>query len=111
MNAIAPAAATRLVGTVTGDQPTKTTSGDEWTPIHPANISPFVAYLSTETCPIHGRVFFVYGGEIFLFQPYTVVDRIAKEGFWTVEELQTEAAKFGEVEFDLGHPLDGMLRR
>jgi NAD(P)-dependent dehydrogenase (short-subunit alcohol dehydrogenase family) len=112
VNAIAPAAATRLIGTIRGAESTETTSSDEWTPMHPGNISPFVAYLSTESCPIHGRVFYVHGGEIFLFQPFTVVDRIAKaEGFWTVEELQTEAAKFGEVEFDLGHPLAAMLRR
>jgi NAD(P)-dependent dehydrogenase (short-subunit alcohol dehydrogenase family) len=110
VNAIAPAAATRLIGTVARDEPFEIPSGDEWTPMHPANISPFVAYLSTESCPIHGRVFYVQGGEVFLFQPFTIVDRIGKEGFWTVEELQTEAAKFAEAEFDLGHPLGGMLR-
>ena len=82
-----------------------------WSPRHPANISPFVAYLSTESCPIHGRAFFVQGGEVFLFQPFTIVDKVSKEGFWTVEELQTEAAKFADVEFDLGHPLGEMLRR
>jgi hypothetical protein len=46
-----------------------------------------------------------------LFQPFTIVDKVSKEGFWTVEELQTEAAKFADVEFDLGHPLGEMLRR
>jgi NAD(P)-dependent dehydrogenase (short-subunit alcohol dehydrogenase family) len=113
VNAIAPAAATRLIATVPrgGDQPFEIPTGEEWTPMHPANISPFVAYLSTESCPIHGRTFFVQGGEVFLFQPFTIVDQISKEGFWTVEELQTEAAKFGEREFDLGHPLGEMLRR
>jgi len=110
VNAIAPAAATRLIATITGDTFTEP-AADEWTPMHPANISPFVAYLSTESCPIHGRVFFVQGGEICLFQPFTVVDKISKEGFWTVEELQTEAARFGEVEFDLGHPMAALLRR
>ncbi len=77
--------------------------------MHPANISPFVAYLATEDCPIHGRVFFVQGGEIFLFKPFSIVDQISKEGFWTVEELQKQAARFAEVELDLGHPLAGML--
>jgi NAD(P)-dependent dehydrogenase (short-subunit alcohol dehydrogenase family) len=109
VNAIAPAAATRLIGTVPRAEPLAAPPADEWTPMHPANISPFVAYLSTATCPIHGRVFYVHGGEIFLFQPFTIVDRIGKEGFWTVEELQGEAAKFAEAEFDLGHPLGGML--
>jgi hypothetical protein len=71
----------------------------------PANVSPFVAYLATEDCPIHGRVFFVQGGGIFLFEPFTIVDRIEKEGRWTVEELRVQAPKFQEVKFDYGHPL------
>ena len=75
----------------------------------PANISPFVAYLSTESCPIHGRVFFVFGGDVLLFKPFSVVDQISKEGFWTVEDLQKEAARFADVELDLGHPIAGML--
>jgi len=109
VNAIAPAAATRLLGTVSSEL--SEPSGDEWTPMHPGNISPFVAYLCTESCPIHGRVFFVQGGEVFLFQPFTIVDKISKEGFWSVEELQGQADKWGAVEFDLGHPIAGMLRR
>jgi NAD(P)-dependent dehydrogenase (short-subunit alcohol dehydrogenase family) len=109
VNAIAPAAATRLTATVPTDRPRADTPQDVWTPMHPGNISPFVAYLSTEACPIHGRVFFVQGGEVFLFKPFSVVDGISKEGFWTVEELQDSAAKFAEVDLDLGHPIAGML--
>jgi NAD(P)-dependent dehydrogenase (short-subunit alcohol dehydrogenase family) len=108
VNAIAPAAATRLTGTVPREQPQEVPPEDRWTPMHPGNISPFVAYLSTEGCPIHGRVFFVQGGDIFLFKPFSIVDHVSKEGFWTVEELQKEAAKF-DTELDLGHPLAGML--
>ena len=110
VNAIAPAAATRLTGTVPLD-PTQETPPPEggWTPMDPANVSPFVAYLSTESCPIHGRVFFVFGGDVFLFKPFSVVDQISKEGFWTVEDLQKEAARFADVELDLGHPIAGML--
>jgi NAD(P)-dependent dehydrogenase (short-subunit alcohol dehydrogenase family) len=111
VNAIAPAAATRLTATVPREQPQETPPEDKWTPMHPANISPFVAYLSTESCPIHGRVFFVQGGDVFLFKPFSIVDQISKEGFWSIEELQKEAAKFAEVELDLGHPLAGMLWR
>jgi NAD(P)-dependent dehydrogenase (short-subunit alcohol dehydrogenase family) len=108
VNSIAPAAATRLTATIPGR--VEDPSGEEWTPRHPANISPFVAYLATETCPIHGRTFYVQGGEVFLFKPFSIVDGISKEGFWTVEELQKEAARF-EVDFDLGHPLADMLWR
>ncbi len=109
VNAIAPAAATRLTATVPGSRLEEPAPEDKWTPMHPANVSPFVAYLCTEGCPIHGRVFLVYGGEVFLFQPFSIVDKIEKEGFWTVEELQKEAAKFADFEFDLGHPMAKML--
>jgi len=111
VNCIAPAAATRLTATVPRDRTEEASPEDGWTPMHPANVSPFVAYLSTEKCPIHGRVFFVHGGEVFLFQPFAVVDSISKEGFWSIDELEAEAAKFSEREFDLGHPLSRMLWR
>ncbi len=111
VNAIAPAAATRLTATVPRDTPQEAPPEDHSTPRHPANISPFVAYLSTASCPIHGRVFFVSGGDVFLFQPFAIVDKISKEGFWAVDELESAAAKFAEVQFDLGHPMAGMLRR
>jgi len=39
------------------------------------------------------------------------VDKVSKEGFWTVEELESAAGRFADVEFDLGHPMAGMLRR
>jgi NAD(P)-dependent dehydrogenase (short-subunit alcohol dehydrogenase family) len=108
VNAIAPAALTRLLGTIPGGPGTEV-SKDEWVPLDPANISPFVAYLGTENCPINGRVFFVQGGEVCLFQPFVVVDRIEKNGRWTIEELQQEAGKFQEREFDYGHPLGRLL--
>jgi NAD(P)-dependent dehydrogenase (short-subunit alcohol dehydrogenase family) len=101
-NAIAPAAMTRLIQTIPGvaDRP-KPEVGD-FDPSDPANVSPFVAYLATEDCPIEGRVFFVAGSEVALFEPFSIVDRIHTEGRWTVEGLQREAAHFADVEFDLG---------
>ena len=108
VNAIAPAAATRLIGTIPGstvEEPSK----DKWTPMDPGNVSPFVAYLATENCPINGRVFFVQGGEVCLFQPFVVVDRIEKDGRWSIEELQTQAARFQDYEFDYGHHIGDLL--
>jgi hypothetical protein len=70
----------------------------------PANVSPFVAYLATADCPIKGRIFFVAGGGIHLFQPFAIIDGIAKEGRWTVAELATEAARLADVPFSLGQP-------
>jgi NAD(P)-dependent dehydrogenase (short-subunit alcohol dehydrogenase family) len=105
VNAIAPAAATRLTNMVGMEAP----DTGEWSPMDPANISPFVAYLSTADCPINGRVFLVQGGDVYLFQPFAIVDKIEKQGKWTVEELQKEAAKFQDVEFHLNNPYANLL--
>jgi NAD(P)-dependent dehydrogenase (short-subunit alcohol dehydrogenase family) len=102
VNAIAPAALTRLTAPLLGDQATE--DADQSGPMAPGNISPFVAYLATEGCPINGRVFFVVGGEVHLFQPWALIDKIATEGRWTVEELAVEAAKFAEIPFQLNRP-------
>jgi NAD(P)-dependent dehydrogenase (short-subunit alcohol dehydrogenase family) len=108
VNAIAPSAATRLIGTIPGAAAPQGSEG-EWSATDPANVSPFVAYLATEDCPIDGRVFFVQGGEVCLFQPFAVVDRIEKHGRWTVEELRTEAPRLGDHQFDYGHRIGELL--
>ena len=90
VNAIAPVAATRLTNSV---NPTgRSRRPESGPPMDPANVAPFVAYLATEDCPINGRVFFVVGGKVHLFQPFAMVDHIEKDGTWTVEELQQAGA-------------------
>jgi NAD(P)-dependent dehydrogenase (short-subunit alcohol dehydrogenase family) len=101
VNAIAPAAHTRLTA---GLAPEGAAPPPEGGPMDPANISPFVAYLSTEECPINGRVFFVFGGQVHLFQPFAIIDKIEKDGRWTVPELEREAARLADVPFNLGNP-------
>jgi len=101
-NAIAPAALTRLTEGLNPDRPVA--APDEFDASDPANISPFVAYLATEDCPIAGRVFWVRGGEVALFQPFAIVDRIETDGRWTVEGLAKEAGRFATFEFNLGKP-------
>lgn len=102
-NAIAPAARTRLTLATPGisdDIVRAPAEGfDAW---DPANVSPFVAYLATADCPIKGRVFFVAGGGIHLFQPFAIVESVTKEGRWTVAELAAEAARLADVPFSLG---------
>ena len=70
----------------------------------PANISPFVAYLATEDCPINGRCFFVFGGQVHLFQPFALIDKIETDGRWTVADLEKEGARLADVPFKLGNP-------
>ena len=106
-NAIAPAARTRLTMTVPGAEERyaereakQKAEGSEFDKSDPANISPFVAYLSTADCPIAGKVFFVWANEVRLFQPWTMIDTISAEGRWTLEALETAAKKWGDVTFD-----------
>ncbi|HEX4865526.1 MAG TPA: SDR family oxidoreductase [Acidimicrobiales bacterium] len=99
VNAIAPAAYTRLTAGLNPDRPYEPGG-----PMDPANISPFVAYLATEDCPINGRCFFVFGGQVHLFQPFALIDKIETDGRWTVPELEKEAARLADVPFKLGNP-------
>ena len=107
VNAIAPAARTRLTGTIPAgesDGSINETAEAGFDPNDPANIAPFVAYLATKDCPIKGRVFFVHGGSVHLFQPWAIIDSIRKPERWTVAELEKEAAHFATATFDLGRP-------
>jgi NAD(P)-dependent dehydrogenase (short-subunit alcohol dehydrogenase family) len=104
-NAIAPAARTRLTLASPGaSDATLHPPEDAFDPMDPANISPFVAYLATEDCPIAGRVFFVKGGGVHLFHPFAIVDEIVTEGRWTVAGLQAAAPRLAEVPFTLNKP-------
>ena len=105
VNAIAPAARTRLTAALGGGADT-TADADSaaFDAMDAGNISPFVAYLATETCPINGRAFLVYGGQVHLFQPWAIIDRIEKDGRWTIEELAEQGARFADVPFQLNDP-------
>jgi NAD(P)-dependent dehydrogenase (short-subunit alcohol dehydrogenase family) len=104
-NAIAPGAATRLTETVPDlDEHWPDENGASFVPHDPANVSPFVAYLATADCPIKGHVFYVMGGTVALFQPFALVDEIHVDRRWTLDELRDAAARFAEVEFELGRP-------
>jgi NAD(P)-dependent dehydrogenase (short-subunit alcohol dehydrogenase family) len=89
VNAIAPAARTRMTVQTPGlgdivKAPSDPGTFDVW---NPANVSPLVAYLATEGCPLNGQVFFVQGGQVRLFQPWTMTATIERPERWTVAEL------------------------
>jgi NAD(P)-dependent dehydrogenase (short-subunit alcohol dehydrogenase family) len=107
VNAIAPAAATRLTAGLGHEESDPVAEG--WSPRVAANIAPFVAYLATQDCPIHGRVFLVAGGSVRLFQPFAIIDAIEKEGLWSVGELREQAARFADIPFTLNNPYEGRL--
>jgi len=92
VNAIAPAARTRMTEGTPGlsdivGKPSDPGTFDVW---DPANVSPLVAYLSTEGCPANGRVFFVQGGTIRTFQNWTMTDTLERQYRWTVGDLEAE---------------------
>jgi NAD(P)-dependent dehydrogenase (short-subunit alcohol dehydrogenase family) len=113
VNAIAPAARTRLTMTVPGAEERyaereakQRAESSEFDKSDPANISPFVAYLSTADCKIAGKVFFVWANQVCLFQPWTMVDDVTTEGRWTIDALETAAKKWADVTFDQSLRLD-----
>jgi NAD(P)-dependent dehydrogenase (short-subunit alcohol dehydrogenase family) len=91
-NTIVPAARTRLTEATRGldavvQPPADSLRFDVW---DPANVTPLAAYLALADCPANGRVFFLQGGKIQVFQPWTLTESIEKEGRWSVSELERE---------------------
>jgi NAD(P)-dependent dehydrogenase (short-subunit alcohol dehydrogenase family) len=89
VNAIAPAARTRMTESTPGlseivSAPKDESVFDVW---DPANVSPLVAYLATESCPLTGKVYFIQGGRVRLFQPWTMTEGLEGTGRWTIEDL------------------------
>lgn len=89
VNAIAPAARTRMTEQTPGlgdivKAPADPAAFDVW---DPANISPLVGYLATADCPVTGQVFFVQGGQVRLFQPWTMTTTADRRDRWTLAEL------------------------
>ncbi len=91
-NAVVPAARTRLTAATPGlaemmKPPAQAHAFDPWDPAH---ASPVVAYLATAECPANGRVLFVHGGKVQLFQPWTLGQAVERHERWTVADLATE---------------------
>jgi NAD(P)-dependent dehydrogenase (short-subunit alcohol dehydrogenase family) len=92
VNAISPAARTRMTESTPGlseivRAPADPGRFDIW---DPSNVSPLVAYLSTESCPATGRVFFVQGGKVQLFRPWSLAESVERDGRWSVADLAQE---------------------
>jgi NAD(P)-dependent dehydrogenase (short-subunit alcohol dehydrogenase family) len=86
-NSIAPAARTRLTLATPGLEDVmapKEGAFDMW---DPANVSPLVAYLSSEQCAFTGETFFVQGGQVSRVQSWTMAEEINQNDRWTVAGL------------------------
>lgn len=86
-NCIAPGARTRLTLATPGLEEIMTPRNgafDEW---DPANISPLVAYLSTEACRFNGETFFAQGGVVKRVKSWEMADTVEQSAKWSVAEL------------------------
>jgi NAD(P)-dependent dehydrogenase (short-subunit alcohol dehydrogenase family) len=88
VNAIAPIARTRLTLATPGmGSLMAEPEGDELDLFSPANISPLVAYLATEKCPVTGKVYAVQGGAISALSGWRDVETIETDGPWAIDDI------------------------
>jgi NAD(P)-dependent dehydrogenase (short-subunit alcohol dehydrogenase family) len=92
VNAIAPAARTRLTEATPGlgdmvKAPDDPGRFDVW---DPANVSPLVAWLGTESSAATGKVFFVQGGTVRLMTGWTMAEGIEHDDRLTIEQIEKE---------------------
>ncbi len=88
VNAIAPIARTRLTLATPGMGSLMAEPDEgELDLFSPANISPLVAYLATEKCPITGKVYAVQGGAISALSGWHDVETIETDGRWLIDDI------------------------
>jgi NAD(P)-dependent dehydrogenase (short-subunit alcohol dehydrogenase family) len=88
VNAIAPIARTRLTLATPGMGALMAEPDEgEVDLFSPANISPLVAYLATEKCPITGVVYAVQGGAISRLSGWHDTETIETDGVWQIDDI------------------------
>ena len=97
VNAIAPAARTRLTENVPGmvGELMKKPADGAFDAFDPAHVSPLVAYLAREDCDITGRLYAVQGGAISEMTGWTAGSAISTDGPWTQAVLERELGGAG----------------
>ena len=89
VNAIAPVARTRLtlatpgMGAIFAEE----VAEGEFDAFSPDNVSPIVAYLASEKCPLTGQVLAVQGGAVSRLQGWTIAENVEVDGPWVLDEL------------------------
>lgn len=88
VNAIAPIARTRLTLATPGMGALMAEPEEgELDLFSPANISPLVAYLATEKCPVTGTVYAVQGGAISKLAGWHDTDTIETDEVWQIDDI------------------------
>lgn len=88
VNAIAPIARTRLTLATPGMGALMAEPDDgEADLFSPANISPLVAYLATDKCPVTGAVYAVQGGAISRLSGWHDTETIETDDIWQIDDI------------------------
>ena len=92
VNAISPAARTRMTETTPGLADIVAAPADpgEFDVFDPANVSPLVAALAVESCTVHGQVIDIRGGLVTRLQGWGRAETAERAERWAVDELAKE---------------------
>ena len=94
VNAISPAAATRMTIPLRKGRPDVQRDPGAFDPTSPDNISPLVVWLaSAEASKVTGRVFNVRGGTLSVAEGWVAGPSVTKESRWDPEELGSVVAQ------------------
>lgn len=93
VNGIAPVARTRLTLVTPGPlgemfkPPEDPTAFD---PFEPRHVSPLLAWLASEDCPLTGQLFAVQGGAIQKMTGWQLGEAITTDGDWTIDNIAAQ---------------------
>lgn len=90
VNSIAPGARTRMSERGLPEVVARPSDPTTFDRFDPDNVSPVVAWLASEGCPVTGQVFKVFGSTIELYRGWTATGTADKEQRWTFDELNAE---------------------
>jgi NAD(P)-dependent dehydrogenase (short-subunit alcohol dehydrogenase family) len=93
VNGIAPVARTRLTLATPGplgEMFRAPVDPDALDAFNPKHVSPLVAWLSSEDCPLSGQLFAVQGGSIQPLSGWTLGEAITTDGDWTIDEIAAQ---------------------
>lgn len=92
VNGVAPRARTRLTENVpgVGDVVRAPEDPDSFDAFHPRHVSPLVAWLCSEDCPLTGQLYVVQGGSIQPLTGWRAEEAITADGDWTIESVAAQ---------------------